>query len=135
MSYAAPTTTYQRNLLPEITNTYDLGSASKVWNNSYIKNLTISGTCTGCGGGGGGGSTTSTLQDVTTNGNTTTNQIQFAGGTSTAAFTIQGLLTAPTGSFTYTDATTTNATFATIGTLTGSNATITNVSSTNMSVS
>ena len=30
----------------------------------------------------GGGSTTSTLQDVTTNGNTTTNQIQFAGGTS-----------------------------------------------------
>ena len=83
----------------------------------------------------GGGSTTSTLQDVTTNGNTTTNQIQFAGGTSTAAFTIQGLLTAPTGSFTYTDATTTNATFATIGTLTGSNATITNVSSTNMSVS
>ena len=65
----------------------------------------------------------------------TLNQIQFAGGTSTAAFTIQGLLTAPTGSFTYTDAATTNATFATVGTLTASNATITNVSSTNMSVS
>jgi len=83
----------------------------------------------------GGGSTTSTLQDVTTNGNTTTNAIQFAGGTSTAAFRVQGVFTAPTGSFTYTDATTTNATFATIGTLTGSNATITNVSSTNVTIS
>ena len=40
----------------------------------------------------GGGSTTSTLQDVTTNGNTTTNAIQFAGGTSTAAFRVQGVL-------------------------------------------
>lgn len=127
---AAPTTSFLRNTLPELTNTYDLGSLTKVWNKLYVKDLTISGTCTGCGGG-----STSTLQDITTNGNTTTNQIQFAGGTSTAAFTIQGLLTAPTGSFTYTDATTTNATFATVGTLTGSNATITNVSSTNMSVS
>lgn len=129
-SYAAPTTTYQRNLLPELTNTYDLGSASKIWNTLFVKNITISGTCTGCGE-----ANTSTLQDVTNNGNNTTTSIQFAGGTSTAAFTIQGLLTAPTGSFTYTDATTTNATFATVGTLTASNATITNVSSTNMSVS
>ncbi|MFK5282748.1 hypothetical protein ACI3PL_24595, partial [Lacticaseibacillus paracasei] len=72
--------------------------------------------------------TTPNLQQVTNVGAITTNQIQFAGGTSTAAFTIQGLLTAPTGSFAYIDATTTNATFATIGTLTGSNATITNVS-------
>ena len=130
-SYAAPTTTYQRNLLPELTNTYNLGSSSKVWDTLFIRNITVSGACTGCGG----GSTTSTLQDITTNGNNTTTSIQFAGGTSTAAFTIQGLLTAPTGSFTYTDATTTNATFATVGTLTASNATITNVSSTNMSVS
>lgn len=82
-----------------------------------------------------GSFTTPTLQQVTDVGAATLNAIQFAGGTSTAAFTTQGLLTAPTGSFTYTDATTTNATFATVGTLTGSNATITNVSSTNMSVS
>ena len=79
--------------------------------------------------------TTPTLQQVTDAGATTLNKIQFAGGTSTAAFTVQGLLTAPTGSFTYIDATSTNATFATVGTLTASNATITNVSSTNMSVS
>lgn len=78
---------------------------------------------------------TPTLQQVTNAGAVTTNQIQFAGGTSTAALVVQGLLTAPTGSFTYTDATTTNATFATVGTLIGSNTTITNVSSTNMSVS
>ena len=78
---------------------------------------------------------TPTLQQVTDAGAITTNALTFAGGTSTAGLVVQGVLRAPTGSFTYTDATTTNATFATIGTLTGSNATITNVSSTNMSVS
>ncbi len=78
---------------------------------------------------------TPTLQQVTDVGAITTNALTFAGGTSTAGLVVQGVLRAPTGSFTYTDATTTNATFAAIGTLTGSNATITNVSSTNMSVS
>lgn len=78
---------------------------------------------------------TPTLQQVTDAGAITTNAITYAGGTSTAGLVVQGILSAPTGSFTYTDATTTNATFATVGTLTGSNATITNVSSTNMSVS
>lgn len=78
---------------------------------------------------------TPTFQQVTDAGAITTNAITYAGGTSTAGLVVQGLLTAPTGSFTYLTASNTNFTFATVGTLTGSNATITNVSSTNMSVS
>lgn len=50
VAYAAPTTTYQRTILPETTNTYDLGSPSKVWRNLYATNSTLTGTSTvsGC---------------------------------------------------------------------------------------
>lgn len=49
IAYAAPAFTPMRSILPEITNTYDLGTTTKVWNGVYTKNLTITGTCTGCG--------------------------------------------------------------------------------------
>lgn len=44
---AAPTTIFQRTILPEVTDTYDLGSAAKRWQNLFVKNLTAAG-CTGC---------------------------------------------------------------------------------------
>lgn len=57
---AAPNTTYQTNLFPLANDTYDLGSTSPAfeWNNLFVKNLHISGTCMGSGCGGGGGSST-----------------------------------------------------------------------------
>lgn len=71
---AAPTNTFQVNLLPLLTDTYDLGSTTptKEWNNLFVKNVTVSGTCSGCGGVGSGASTT-LLKDVNTfSGATTT---------------------------------------------------------------
>lgn len=58
-AYGAPTSRQERTLLPETTLTYDLGSASKVWNQIFggtgtFTNMTVTGTCTGCGGGAGG---------------------------------------------------------------------------------
>jgi hypothetical protein len=38
--YGAPTYTLMRSILPETTSTYDLGSATKVWNNLFINNAT-----------------------------------------------------------------------------------------------
>ncbi|MEO5928184.1 MAG: hypothetical protein ABIO72_05675 [Patescibacteria group bacterium] len=66
--------------------------------------------------------TTQTFQTVTNAGNTTTNAIQFAGGTSTGAFSITNNLTV-TGTLAVTGGTT-------LSTLTFSNATGTNVTST-----
>lgn len=53
IAQAAPTATILRDVLPETTNTYSLGTSTKVWNSAAIRNLIISGTCTGCGGSGG----------------------------------------------------------------------------------
>src|SRR3990167_7518094 len=49
----APVATIMRSILPETDNTYDLGSTTPAaeWKNVYTKNLTVSGTCTGCGSG------------------------------------------------------------------------------------
>lgn len=51
VAYAASTVSYQPSLLPLLTDTFDLGSSTpaKEWNGIYTKNITISGTCTGCG--------------------------------------------------------------------------------------
>jgi hypothetical protein len=51
--------TFEKNLFPITTDTYDLGSTTpnKEWLNLFVKNIHVSGTCTGCGGGGGGGGT------------------------------------------------------------------------------
>ncbi|MHB8603562.1 MAG: hypothetical protein ACYC9R_13085, partial [Nitrosotalea sp.] len=53
IAFAAPTITYQNNLFPTLNDTWDLGSTTpaKEWKNVYTKNLTVSGTCTGCSGG------------------------------------------------------------------------------------
>lgn len=50
----APVSQHFRNLLPRTNQTYDLGTTSPAleWKNVYTKDLTVSGTCTGCGGGG-----------------------------------------------------------------------------------
>lgn len=52
VALAAPNNTFQRNLLPEINQTYDLGSTTPnlQWKGVYTKDLFVSGTCTGCGG-------------------------------------------------------------------------------------
>jgi len=52
IAFGAPTATILRDIFPETTNTYSLGTSTKVWNSASIKDITISGTCTGCGGGG-----------------------------------------------------------------------------------
>lgn len=52
VAMAAPNNTFQRNLLPEVNQTYDLGSTTPnlQWKGIYTKDLFVSGTCTGCGG-------------------------------------------------------------------------------------
>lgn len=55
--YAAPNLIYQRTILPETNNLFDLGTSSLQWRNIYTNGLTITGTCTGCGGSGVGSST------------------------------------------------------------------------------
>ncbi|MFA5186170.1 MAG: hypothetical protein WC551_06800, partial [Patescibacteria group bacterium] len=91
----------------------------------------------------GAGASTNTLQSVTNSGNITTNAIEFAGGSSTGAFTFQNSL-AVTGSTNLQNLTAANATFTSL-TITGTtptslsslswtNATGTNTTSTNLAV-
>lgn len=56
LALAAPVSNYFNNLLPARDQIYDLGSTTPAaqWKNIYTKNITISGTCTGCPSGGGG---------------------------------------------------------------------------------
>lgn len=46
IAIGAPTFRIERTILPEADNTYDLGSASKIWNDFFIENITASGTIT-----------------------------------------------------------------------------------------
>ncbi|MFH0881212.1 MAG: hypothetical protein V2A34_15985, partial [Lentisphaerota bacterium] len=84
------------NIGPSSTNAYDLGSATGSWRDVYASGTVRVGTdvvvngssvClqngTNCPAGGVG-----TLQQVTNAGNSTTNTIQFAGGTSTGDFSL-----------------------------------------------
>lgn len=51
VAVAAPEYTFQKGLLPVANDTYYIGTSSpslNEWNGIYTKNLTISGTCTGC---------------------------------------------------------------------------------------
>lgn len=54
--FGAPVSNIFVNVLPAADQKYDLGSTSPAaqWKNIYTKNITVSGTCTGCGGGAGG---------------------------------------------------------------------------------
>lgn len=47
IAYAAPVSTIMRNILPETTDRYDLGTTTAEWNGVYTKSLNITGTCTG----------------------------------------------------------------------------------------
>lgn len=84
---AAPTTTTQRTLLPEITNTYDLGSPDKVWRNLYVQ------SCTGCGGGGGGSPAGADTQIQFNNGGAFGASSNFTFNTSTAILNLNGIET------------------------------------------
>src|SRR3990167_4180516 len=92
----APTSTPMRNVLPITDNKFDIGTTSPAleWKNVYTKNLTVSGTCTGCGAGGGA----ATPFPVTTIGGTvhaasSTLPFYFGQGLLTSSSTI-GTLTA-----------------------------------------
>ncbi len=62
--FAAPPYTFQKTVVPEITDTYYLGSTSPnlEWKGVYTKNLTVTGSCTGCGGGGSPGGANTNVQ-------------------------------------------------------------------------
>lgn len=51
VAYAAPTLIYQRDIYPEVDNTYRLGSSTIPlrWKEANVVNLNVTGTCTGCG--------------------------------------------------------------------------------------
>src|SRR3990167_548592 len=92
----APTSTPMRNVLPITDNKFDIGTTSPAleWKNVYTKNLTVSGTCTGCGAVGGA----ATPFPVTTIGGTvhaasSTLPFYFGQGLLTSSSTI-GTLTA-----------------------------------------
>jgi len=46
---AAPGWIYQRTILPETDQAFDLGTTTQQWRDIYTKNITVTGTCTGCG--------------------------------------------------------------------------------------
>ena len=45
IALAAPGWTYQRTLLPETNNGFDLGTTTQVWRNAYITQLCLSADC------------------------------------------------------------------------------------------
>lgn len=90
---ALPNNSYQQNILPFLNQTYDLGSTTPAleWNNVFTKNLTVSGTCTGCGGSGGTFPFTPSA-----NYNSTSTAIGFLNGLfSTASSTFNSTLNLP----------------------------------------
>src|SRR3990167_7544838 len=100
VSFGAPVSNIFNNILPSANQTYDIGSTTPAaeWKNIYTKNITISGTCTGCGSG-------STFPFTPTDyGNSTSTTIGLlqgflsnASSTITASTTISGVLTASGG--------------------------------------
>lgn len=62
-AHAAPTSTFGVTFLPNITDTYDLGSVTYEWNNLYVHNIHCTGTgCSSSGGSGVGTIATSSLE-------------------------------------------------------------------------
>lgn len=91
---AAPGANILRNVLPETDVTYDLGTSTKRWNSISTNNITISGTCTGCGGSSsGGGLATSTT------GQYTAGNLFFVANSSTASASDNLRYTTSTGAF------------------------------------
>ena len=55
VAMGAPILEYRRTILPETTNTYDLGSTLKQWLTGYFGTICLSGDCRSTWGSGGGG--------------------------------------------------------------------------------
>lgn len=70
-----PSFVFRGTLLPNSTTTYDLGASALRWNTFYVKDVNISGTCTGCGGG--GGLPVSDAISVVTGSSDATKQLRF----------------------------------------------------------
>ena len=82
---AAPIANVMRSILPETTNLYYLGTSSPSlieYKGIYTKDLTVSGTCTGCGGGSAFAWTPQSW------GNSTSTVLSFPGFISTASSTL-----------------------------------------------
>jgi len=110
--FAAPTSQSTRSLLPFTTDQYYIGTSSPStieYSGIFTKDLTVSGTCTGCGAGGGG----DFAWTPTGYGVATSTTLGFLNGfLSTASSTISGVL---------------HATGGVTGTLTGNADTATNL--------
>ena len=104
-AFAATNTTFLKNVRPEADQTYDLGTTTPAaqWKNIYTKNITVSGTCTGCSSASSNAVSTSTAE--------TANRVPFwtttsaspallSGGIAGFTFTNSNLLSVPYASTT-----------------------------------
>src|SRR5437868_5594152 len=68
VAVAAPTSVFEPTVLPQMTDTFDLGSLAKEWNTLYSKTICLSGDCKTAwpSGGGGSGTVTSVAATVPT---------------------------------------------------------------------
>ena len=110
---AAPIANVMRSILPETTNLYYIGTSSPSlleYRGIYTKDLTVSGTCTGCGG---GGTFEWTPQSW---GNSTSTILGFPGFISTASSTFSSL---GTGGLGVNNGLLYNAATSTLSTITG----------------
>ena len=93
LTIAAPNLIYQKSILPLTNGTYDIGSTTPAaeWKNVYTQNLTVSGTCTGCGTAAGDGPSHWATSTITTAINTAGASAIGVGSTSPAfTLSIQG---------------------------------------------
>lgn len=95
VAMGAPVLEYRRTILPETTNTYDLGSSLKQWLTGYFGTICLSGDCksawpTGGGGSGGGAWATNTSQTLTYLTSQWTALINGTATTSTSSLEVQG---------------------------------------------
>lgn len=118
---AAPVSSLYRSLIPEVTDTYYIGTSTPStveYNGIYTRNLTVSGTCIGCGGGGGSGTvgtSTNEIQGYLSYWTTTSGTPATLGQVATSTLTVSGPFTYPTiriigasGAVTYTGLATTS---------------------------
>lgn len=125
--YAAPNLTYLRTVLPEATDSFDLGTTTRVWRDLYVGEICLSGDCktawpTGSGGSGSGtwATTTSThsgrlinyplnATDIVTIGSNSTTTAEYYFDPNTLFAYLSGLTTLVNA--TTTQLTTTGATY------------------------
>lgn len=89
---AAPYFTYQRTLLPETNNAFDLGTSTAVWRDLFVTQICLSGDCKTAWPTGGSGASFGWPFTVNSWGNSTTSVLGFNGFLSTASSTISSAL-------------------------------------------